>query len=180
MYPDTAAESDLADLVYVLVLARRGHSRLRRRSFLAAQLGIAVSSLNDWEAGRDAPTFLNLIRWASVFDLRVAICDERGDRSLPAPTAGVGSAWESREVGLHEAGLIVGSLCDVRRERRITQHELGQRLDVTDATVLRWEHARRHPRMLTLLRWARELGCVVQLRSMNPPWRLETSPQRGV
>jgi transcriptional regulator with XRE-family HTH domain len=176
MCPDRAAESDLADLVYVLVLARRGHSDLRRRRVLATHLRIAVSSLNDWESGRDAPTLLNLIRWARVFDLRVAICGESGDRPLPASTTSVGLAWESRE-----AGLIVGSLCDVRRERRITQHELGQRLDVTAATVLRWEHARRYPRMLTLLRWARELGCVVQLRSMNnPPRRLETSPQRGV
>jgi transcriptional regulator with XRE-family HTH domain len=138
-------------------------------------LRIAVSSLNDWEAGRDAPTLVNLIRWARVFDLRVAICDERGDRPLPASIIGTGLAWESCE-----AQRMVRSLCDVRRERLITQLELSQRLDVADATVLRWEHARRYPRMLTLLRWARELGCVVQLRSIIRPVASGSCPQSGV
>jgi transcriptional regulator with XRE-family HTH domain len=51
----------------------------------------------------------------------------------------------------------------------MTQAELAGRLDVTEATVLRWGSARRHPRVPTLLRLARELGCIVQLRSISLP-----------
>lgn len=163
MYPTRAAESDLGDLVYVLILARRRHDIFRRRRDLAAYLGIAVSTLNDWEAGRDAPTLLNLIRWARVFSFRLAICDADGDYLLSEQAADAAQPWDSSE-----ARRLLQTLGEIRRSLSITQLGLAGRLDVTDATVLRWEHARRHPRLLVLLQWARELGYVIQLRSLNP------------
>jgi len=162
MDPSGAAESDLGDLVYVLILARRGHSVFRRRLALAAHLGVAVSTLNDWEAGRDAPTLLHLIRWARVFDLCLAICDADGDYPLPESAGGDDQNWEVRE-----ARRLLYALGEIRRGLSVTQLQLGGRLDVTETTVLRWERARRHPRLLSLMDWARELGCVIQLRSLN-------------
>lgn len=163
MYSGGVAESDLGDLVYVLTLARRRDGALRRRRDLAAHLGVAVSTLNDWEAGRDAPTLLNLIRWASVFDLRIAICNARGDYPLTESVADADQAWEVRQ-----ARRLFRALAEIRNRLSMTQLELAQSLEVTDATVLRWEHGRRHPRLLALLRWTRELGWVVQLRAVNP------------
>ncbi|MEY9929896.1 transcriptional regulator with XRE-family HTH domain [Catenulispora sp. GP43] len=162
MYSGNATE-DLGDLVYVLILARRKHGVLRRRRDLAAHLGVAVSTLNDWEAGRDAPTLLHLIRWARVFNLRLTICSADGDYPLTESVADAEQAWDVRQ-----ARRLFRTLTEIRNRLPMTQLELARRLEVTDATVLRWEHGRRHPRLLALLRWTRELGCVVQLRGLNP------------
>lgn len=156
---EQAAVSDLGDLVYVLIQARRSHEIFRRRRDLASHLGIAVSTLNDWEAGRDAPTLLNLIRWARVFNLRLTICNAHGDYPLPESPADADQAWD-----VSEARRLLQALGEIRRGLPITQLGLATRLDVTDATILRWEHARRHPRLLALLGWTRKLGCVIQLR----------------
>lgn len=162
MHSDRAAERDLADLVYVLILARREHGAFRRRRDLAERLGVAVSTLNDWEAGRDAPTLLNLIRWARVFNLRVAICNADGDYPLTESAVDADQPWDVRQ-----ARRLFRALAQIRTRLSMTQLELATSLEVTDATVLRWEHGRRHPRLLVLLRWTRELGCVVQLRALS-------------
>ncbi|MEY9854893.1 transcriptional regulator with XRE-family HTH domain [Catenulispora sp. GAS73] len=156
MDPSWVAESDLGDLVYVLTMARRRRNAFHRRPALSARLGVTVSTLSDWEAGRDAPTLLHLIRWALMFDLRLVICGEDGD--YPLPELG-DEAYEARRL-LHALG-------DIRRGLSVTQLRLSERLGVTETTIHRWEHALRHPRMLSLMRWAHELGCVIQLRSLN-------------
>lgn len=159
-----AADADLGDLVYVLIQARRGNERFRRKRDLAAHLDVAVSTLNDWEAGRDAPTLLNLIRWARVFNLRLALCDEHGDCLLFDSPAESDQAWVAAE-----AQHLLTCLGQIRTRLLITQLGLAGLLGVTGATVLRWEHDRRHPRLLVLLRWTRKLGRVVQLRPISPP-----------
>lgn len=167
MQPVWAAEPDVADLIYVLVQARRAQSDDARRP-LALRLGVSVSTVTDWEVGRDTPTVLHLIQWARDFGLRLAICDDYGDRSLPELVALEGESWESCEVRR-----IGATLHDLRRVRELTQSAVASALGISALTVLRWEQARQVPRLRLLVRWARSLGGVVQLRSIKPPWRLE-------
>jgi transcriptional regulator with XRE-family HTH domain len=167
VHPYWAAEPDLGDLVHRLFAERR-HRRGLPRHAVAERLGVAASTVVAWESGRDAPSLRHLIRWANLFDLRLAICDEHGDRSLPEIVLREGEDWDSGEVRR-----LMATLYDIRRVRRLTQSTVGELLGVTGPAVLRWEQAHRRPPLVTLVRWVRELGCVVQLRSMDSLWRLE-------
>lgn len=129
---------------------------------VSSELGRHPQCVADFEYGKTAPGIYTLMAWGRLFGLRLILCDERGDRSLPEVKRREGETWEQGEYRR-----LAADLHDARRVKGFTHSELGALLGVRGPTVLRWEQAQRRPEVSTATRWARELGCVLQWRTIQ-------------
>ena len=59
--------------------------------------------------------------------------------------------------------MIISDLIAKRREKRLSQADLAQRMCVATSQIQKWEANERAPRTDTLTMWAEALGCALAL-----------------
>jgi transcriptional regulator with XRE-family HTH domain len=125
---------------------------------LAKIVGVSVITVQEWEAGRDIPTMIHLIRLAREFGFRLAIIDRTGQESRHAGDASAEESWESREI--RRLALTLRAL---RVRADIVQSDLAVLLGVSEWSITRWESFQGNPRPIGLFVWAEALGGTVRL-----------------
>ena len=164
------------DLLRQLRTARRA-AGLSQRS-LAPRLNVIIASLADWEAGRDNPTMVHLIRWADALGLRLAIVEPRDSLGRPAvDQPPEDEPWEHQEMRR-----LAARLRSRRRALDISQDMLASHVGVSRISMQRWESVQVFPRPIAFLVWADSLGCTVTLRRSegDPIAASPTTASRGL
>lgn len=155
---DVSIQHQVATLVAVLSAARKRRGDLPQRR-LAALVGVATQTVQDWEAGADAPTLKHLIAWARLVDFKVALLDGLG-QEIRRPLA----RERDEEWIAYEIRRLTTILRELRNAHpRFTQRDLAVRVGVSRISILRWENNESPPRLSGLFGWARALDCQVGL-----------------
>ena len=70
-----------------------------------------------------------------------------------------------------------------RKEQGLTQKELGERLDVSQATVQQYESGKRNPKLVTLSRIATALripiSCLLDISALETPRGMPSDVEEG-
>lgn len=157
---DASVRQYFDELLSQLRSARRAAELPQR--LLAPQLQVTITSLADWEAGRDDPTMIHLLRWADALGFRLVIVDPRGS---PGPSAGrsdEGEPWENCEMRRLAAALRAR-----RRSCDMSQETLAALVGVSRISMQRWESVQVFPRPIAFLVWAGALECTAALRTSD-------------
>lgn len=155
---DDAARQHLTDLVDQLRQARKAHGNLTQ-AYLADLLGVATGSVLDWEAGRDNPTMINLVRWAAVLKLYLEITDRAGNTLEQPFTLATKYPW-----ALHELHRIAFTLRNARVTAGLSQASLAATLGMNRATLVQWELVKANPRPIGLIAWSHALDAELRLQ----------------
>lgn len=154
---DVAVRHHLGALLSELRSARKDADLPLRA--LAARLSVTVTSVADWEAGRDDPTMSHFIGWARELGFRLAIVDPQDSPGLTSGQLDEGESWE-----MHEMRRLAAALWTRRRSRQMSQAALAAEIGVGRISMQRWESAQVFPRPIAFLVWASALECSVALR----------------
>jgi DNA-binding XRE family transcriptional regulator len=119
------------------------------REDLAADLGVKPRTLRDWEKGYVVPSLTNATNWAHRLEHRFLLTDRLGAEMVFPPDVDPGP-W-----GLMR--LLAPFLKARRRERRISQPDLGLIVGVSRCSLQRWEDGVELPRLTALVVWADRL-----------------------
>ncbi|WP_194908873.1 helix-turn-helix domain-containing protein [Catenulispora rubra] len=162
-----AVQQELELLTRTLTVARKDLGDLPQRK-LASMLGVAKTSVVDWETGQDSPTVRNLIGWARILMLRLVIVDRIGVQVPCSVPREHGETWET-----YELRRLTMVLRDVRNAYpMLPQLEVANRGGFSRVSLVHWESLRTPPRTLGLIRWAMALDCRVRLAPMRPRRRI--------
>jgi len=136
-------------------------ARLRRalsQRRLSTLLDLTEIVVGKWETGTDVPSTDNFVRWVHRLGYTVDLLDRSRRAAADPPTD-----RDSETPEAYAIRRLVSALRTARLEAGFTQKAVGSELNVSTRTLLMWETAGRHPRMLHLIAWADVLGCSIVL-----------------
>lgn len=156
-----AAQRRLREIQTQLLLARRA-AELTQTS-LSSLAGVSTRALQAWEKGSDAPNVDHLLCWVRELGFRIAITESAGGSATPmVAELQDGDSWEAREMRR-----LALPLRTRRRERKLSQADLGLLIGVSRSSLQRWEDGNMFPRSIALIVWADRLGYSVELEPVD-------------
>ncbi|MBS2554341.1 helix-turn-helix domain-containing protein [Catenulispora sp. NL8] len=140
----------------------RSASRLSQEAF-ASRLGVSARSLRDWEKGYDLPALGRLIAWARLLGFRLIVVASEGVLGDPGENVVEGESYEKSELRR-----LVAPLRIRRRQRSLSQTDMGLLLGVDRVTLASWERASHSPTVENLLAYVGRVRCRLDLEPIEP------------